>query len=258
MLLDWFSPCVCLVRSSAFKDGSLYGFACALTLQQSLSKSKKWVGGCTTATYWMQILYIIWIISYTFEVNFCELFILIYIKMKFCISRSSFVQMHWAARHVMFYPGGTRVPCKIESTSPMKTIKLSSTEDWANLILQLKSWESMKVMKGYLSIVSSTHTKNWEQHYQLSLFPFLFSSVKVQWDQSERPLFPLWYLLPAPSDSRVDRFSGGNYPREGYLANTLPREGRVGFKNLGESVVLACSSVSQNGHHWAIVYKHPH
>ena len=122
------------------------------------------------------------------------------------------------------------------------------------------SWAAPQNSKttGYLSIVSSTHTKNWEQHYQLSLFPFLFSSVKVQWDQSERPLFPLWYLLPAPSDSRVDRFSGGNYPREGYLANTLPREGRVGFKNLGESVVLACSSVSQNGHHWAIVYKHPH
>lgn len=145
MLLDWFSPCVCLVRSSAFKDGSLYGFACALTLQQSLSKSKKWVGGCTTATYWMQILYIIW---YTFKGNFCELFILIYIKMKFCISRSSFVQMHWAARHVMFYPGGTRVPCKIESTSPMKTIKhFKHWRLWANLILQLKSWESMKVMK---------------------------------------------------------------------------------------------------------------
>lgn len=82
MLLDWFSPCVCLKRSSAFKDGSLYGFACALTLQQSLSKSKKWVGGCTTATYWKQILYIFW---YTFKGNFSELFILIYIKMKFCI-----------------------------------------------------------------------------------------------------------------------------------------------------------------------------
>lgn len=62
MLLDWFSHCVCLVRSSAFKDGSLYGFACALTLQQSLSKSKKWVGGCTTATCGMQILYINYLI----------------------------------------------------------------------------------------------------------------------------------------------------------------------------------------------------
>ena len=146
MLLDWFSHCVCLVRSSAFKDGSLYGFACALTLQQSLSKSKKWVGGCTTATCGMQILYI----NYLIHVQ-GQLLWIVHPDLhqdEFCISRSSFVQMHWAARHVMFYPGGTRVPCKIESTSPMKTIKhFKHWRLWANLILQLKSWESMKVMK---------------------------------------------------------------------------------------------------------------
>lgn len=144
MLLDWFSPCVCLKRSSAFKDGSLYGFACALTLQQSLSKSKKWVGGCTTATYWKQILYIFW---YTFKGNFSELFILIYIKMKFCIP----LQL---CPNALSCQACNVLPRRDKSS--LQNWKHLPNEDyqvikhwrlWANLILQLKSWESMKVMK---------------------------------------------------------------------------------------------------------------
>ena len=63
--------------------------------------------------------------------------------MKFCISRSSFVQMHWVARHVMFCLCGTRVPCKIKIAPHWRL--------WANLILQLKSWESMKVNESELN-----------------------------------------------------------------------------------------------------------
>ena len=99
--------------------------------------------------------------------------------------------------------------------------KDASSLSWG--ISGIPSWDvKMKAIFGYLSIVSSTHTKNESSTISSHFFHFLSLAQKVQWDQNERPLFPLWYLLPAPSDSRIDRFSEGIYPTEGYLANTLP------------------------------------